>query len=175
MGNAQSIKTNKYCNVYKHTDIVNAIYSVLEEYEPNLEAMCDCASWMLREILIKHRNYSADDVELLCGKVNGVNHIWVYDKLEQYYIDITSEQFQFPKCFCSKNKKDFDMLGYRITNQDSTEEICSYFCKMPCVLYDKKNITKEITKEMILRKITKKLGGKKRKSTYKNKDRMYER
>jgi hypothetical protein len=171
MGNTVSTPKNVQCSMYKHTDIVNAIYTVLVEYEPDLEAMCDCASWMLRELLIKYRKYSVDEVELLCGKVKGINHIWVHDKKEDYYIDITSEQFKFPKCLCSKNKKELDDLGYVVTHPDSTEQVCDMFCKAPCVLYDKE---KEITKEMILRKITKKLGGK-RKSTYKNKNRMYER
>jgi hypothetical protein len=69
MGNTVSTPKSVQCSMYKHTDIVNAIYSVLTEYEPDLEAMCDCASWMLRELLIKYRHYSADEVELLCGKV----------------------------------------------------------------------------------------------------------
>jgi hypothetical protein len=173
MGN--TLSKNVHCSMYKHADIVNAIYIVLSDYEPNLEAMCDCASWMLKELLIHHRQYEEKDVELICGKVNKTNHIWVYDKKENYYIDITSEQFSseqpFPICFCTQNKEDLDTLGYVPTNEETAEQVCESFCKMPCVLYNK---NEKITKEMILQQIKKKLkiGGKKRTYKYKSKNKI---
>ena len=155
-------KTN--CSDYKHSNIVNAIYSVLSNYQ--IEAMCDCASWILRELLLEH-NYTKDQVDLICCTVNDRNHVFVFDKLEHYYIDITSEQFEDTKehpiqpCICSKTIDVFVNLGYDILGED-TDQVCKTFCKELVVLYDK---GKPITRTDLLNKIKNKLnirGGKRK-------------
>jgi hypothetical protein len=158
MGNAQSQSIKKtYCSDYKHSDIVNAIYTVLSRYQ--IEAMCDCASWLLRELLL-HKKYNTTQVDLICSTVNNSNHVFVFDKLEHYYIDITSEQFvdtkgeQIEPCIGSKTIEVFEELGYEISGEN-TNEVCKTFCKQSCVLYDKGN---PITRIQLLNEIKKHLG-----------------
>ncbi len=173
MGNTQSIhKSEKiYCSDYKHSDIVNAIYTILSNYQ--IEAMCDCASWLLRELLVVHKKYDPIQVELICSMVNDSNHVFVFDTLENYYIDITSEQFEDTKgkpiepCIGTKTITTFEKLGYTITGEN-TNEVCKTFCKQSCVLYDK---GKPITRIQLLNEIKKLLGikGGKRKKIRKTK------
>uniref|UniRef100_A0A6C0B8H5 Uncharacterized protein n=1 Tax=viral metagenome TaxID=1070528 RepID=A0A6C0B8H5_9ZZZZ len=47
--------------------------------------MGDCASWLLRELLI-YKKYDPRQVDLICSIVNNTNHVFVLDKLENYYI-----------------------------------------------------------------------------------------
>jgi hypothetical protein len=141
------------CTNYKHSDVVHAVYSILSEYQ--IEAMCDCASWILREILIKHRQYPDNQVDLVCGRFNETYHVWVHDKIENYYIDITSEQFDIPKCFCSQDINEFKQLGYKITNEESTQQICKSICCEPYVLFDK---GKKITRIHLFNRVKKLLG-----------------
>jgi hypothetical protein len=141
------------CKNYKHNNIVTAIYTVLSEYQ--IEALCECASWLLRYILIQYKQYSEHDVDLISGRVNDTYHVWVYDKTEKYYIDITSEQFSDnSKCFCTQNIDDFYKLGYKITNEMSTDEISKSIANEPFILYDN---DKEITLSYLLHKIKQKL------------------
>jgi len=159
MGNTQSVQSKKYCSDYKHSDIVNAIYTVLSNYQ--IEAMCDCASWLLRELLIVYKKYDPTQVELICSTVNDKNHVFVLDKVENYYIDITSEQFVDTKeepiepCMGTNTISTFENLGYTITGEN-TDQVCKTFCKELCVLYDNRGIP--ITKEQLLNEIKKHLG-----------------
>ena len=172
MGNAISqpvyemkeVKT--YCRDYEHSTIVNAVYSVLSKYQ--IEAMCECASWLLREILL-YKKYKPTDVEFICSTVNDRFHVFVLDKVYHYYIDITSEQFvdihgnPIQPCMGSKKISDFKDLGYIISGENTTTFICESFCKESCVLYDK---DKPVTRMQLLNEIKSRLGmaGGKRKS-----------
>ena len=172
MGNTMSqplyemkeVKT--YCRDYQHSDIVNVIYSVLSKYQ--IEVMCECASWLLRELLI-YKKYKPTDVEFICSTVNDTYHVFVLDKVNHYYIDITSEQFvdtrgePIQPCMGSKHLKQFEDLGYIISEKNSTTSICKSFCEESCVLYDK---GKPITRMQLLTEIKLRLGmsGGKRKS-----------
>jgi hypothetical protein len=167
MGNVQSVHKNIYCSNYPHSDIVNAIYTVLSAYQ--IEAMCDCASWLLREFLIVYKNYDLNQVELICSIVNDMNHVFVLDKKYNYYIDITSEQFvdkqgnQIETCIGTESITTFENLGYNILGED-TKNVCEIFCKESCVLYDD---GKKITRNYLFNKIKSHLGikgGKKRKT-----------
>jgi hypothetical protein len=172
MGNAQSIPKT-YCSDYKHSDIVNAVYTVLSRYQ--IEAMCDCASWLVRELLI-HKKYDPRQVELICSTVKGAIHVFVFDTVEHYYIDITSEQFvdkngeEIQPCLGSKNIETFQDLGYVITGEN-TNKICESVCRDSCILYVNDN---PITKEQLLNEIKKHLGmtGGKRKKKRKTKRRI---
>jgi hypothetical protein len=154
--------TKMPCHNYKHKKIVNAIYDVLSEYQ--IEALCDCASWMLRHMLITYEKYPEFEVELISGRFDETYHVWVYDKIENYYIDITSEQFLdadiFPSYFCSQDIKDFLKLGYEVTNEETTDEISKSVTNEPYILIDK---GKKITLTDLLDKVKQKLnivGGK---------------
>jgi hypothetical protein len=152
MGNSPSISKQPilnpthYCPDYQHSDIVNAIYTVLSKYQ--IEAMCDAASWLLRELLITHKKYKTDEVEFICSIVNERNHVFVLDRINKYYIDITSEQFedtdknQIRPCIGSKSINVFKKLGYVINKNNNTEGMCKLFCREPYVLeYEGKQIT----------------------------------
>ena len=161
MGNAMSrheMEKVKYCRDYEHSNIVTTIYSVLSNYQ--IEAMCECASWLLREILLTYKKYKETDVDLLCSTVNGKYHVFVFDKVQHYYIDITSEQFedtmgnQIQPCMGTKNIDDFVQLGYSITGEN-TNEVCASFCKESCVVYDNDN---PITRMQLLDQIKYRLG-----------------
>jgi hypothetical protein len=179
MGNSLSISKQPilnpthYCPDYQHSDIVNAIYTVLSRYQ--IEAMCDCASWLLRELLISHKKYEIDQVKFICSIVNNRNHVFVLDKQYNYYIDITSEQFedknknQIQPCIGSKSIDVFKDLGYEIDGENNTEGMCKLFCSEPYVLEDKGN---RITRTQLLNKIKSYLGikgGKRKKSHQKSK------
>jgi hypothetical protein len=157
MGNTIS-KQNKYCIDYPHSDIVNAIYTVLSKYQ--IEAMCDGASWLLRELLISHKKYDPTQVELICSIVNNHHHVFVLDKKYDYYIDITSEQFidknknHIKPCIGSKLLSDFEELGYKIIGEN-TEGICKIVCTEPYLLYDN---DKPITRTQLLKEIKLYLG-----------------
>ena len=154
--------TKMPCQNYKHKKIVNAIYDVLSEYQ--IEAMCDCASWLLRHMLITYEKYPEFEVDLISGRFEKTYHVWVYDKIENYYIDITSEQFLDDSTyFCSQDINDFLKLGYEITDEETTEEINKSVTDEPYILIDK---GKKVTLKDLLNKIKKKLnivGGKTRK------------
>jgi hypothetical protein len=150
------------CQNYKHKKIVNAIYDVLSEYQ--IEALCDCASWMLRHMLITYEKYPEFEVELISGRFDETYHVWVHDKIENYYIDITSEQFLdtdiFPSYLCSQDINYFYDLGYKITNEETTDEISKSVTDEPYILIDK---GKKITLADLLDKVKQKLdisGGK---------------
>ncbi len=85
--------------MYKHYDIVQNIHDVLLEYESNLEAMCDCATFMLTQLI--------PNIQIFVGyvndTVNDIPHVWAYDTKEKYYIDITSKQFGFSEIICSQD------------------------------------------------------------------------
>jgi hypothetical protein len=99
--------------MYKYKAIVERIRDVLIPYEPSLEAMCDIATGLLKELV--------PGIQIFAGKVfdNRRNHyyphVWAYDTNEHYYIDITSEQFGLPPCLCSPDESEFEKNGYEIT------------------------------------------------------------
>lgn len=167
MGNLLSQPKKTYCSDYKHSDIVNAVYTILSNYQ--IEAMCECASWLVKELLL-YKKYDPSQVELICCTVNNRNHVFVFDTLENYYIDITSEQFvdkngeQIPPCIGSKSISTFENLGYNRI-KENTKKICDDFCKESCVLY---NNGKPVTRIQLLDEIKNHLGmrgGKRKKRT----------
>lgn len=96
---------------YKYKTTLNKIREVLLQYESNLEAICDLATCLLTQIV--------PNIEIIAGEVHTykrINHVWAYDTKEKYYVDITSEQFGFPPCFCSQDISDFEKKGYKISN-----------------------------------------------------------
>lgn len=99
--------------MYKYKATVEKIRDVLLPYEPCLEAMCDLATGLLKELV--------PGIEIIAGTVvdnerkGEYSHIWAYDTKEHYYIDITSEQFGLPPCFCSPDESEFESFGYVIT------------------------------------------------------------
>jgi hypothetical protein len=162
------IELSNSCISYKHNDIVNVIYDILGTKYGQIEAMCDIASWLLRYLLIKHRNYNEEDVVLVCGFVQEIDHVWVYDKKENVYIDITIEQFNESTsmpCFYIKQKSMLLSFGYTITDENCTTKINHEINKLPEILYDSKK--RAITKEQLITMIEQRLfkrGGKKRKT-----------
>ena len=99
--------------MYKYKATVEKIREVLLPYEPSLEAMCDLATALLKEIV--------PGIEIIAGTVfdsrrkNEYTHVWAYDTKEHYYVDVTSEQFGLPPCLCSPHEYDFEKNGYEIT------------------------------------------------------------
>lgn len=99
--------------MYKYKATLEKIREVLLPYEPSLEAMGDLATGLLKEIV--------PGIEIIAGKVfdhrrkNYYTHVWAYDTKEHYYIDITSEEFGLPPCFCSPHEYDFEKNGYEIS------------------------------------------------------------
>lgn len=99
--------------MYKYKDTIERIREVLLPYEPCLEAMCDLATGLLKELV--------PGIEIIVGTVfdnrrkDYYTHVWAYDTKEHYYIDITSEQFGLPSCFCSPHEYEFEKNGYEIT------------------------------------------------------------
>lgn len=162
--------TKMPCHNYKHKKIVNAIYDVLSEYQ--IEALCECASWLLRHILITYEKYPEFEIDLISGRFEDSYHVWVHDKIENYYIDITAEQFLDDSTyFCSQDINDFLKLGYEITNNETTDEISKSVTDEPYILMDK---GKKITLTNLLDKVKEKLnivGGKRvnKKKSRKNK------
>lgn len=99
--------------MYKYKSTVEKIREVLLPHESSLEAMCDLAAGLLKELV--------PGIEIIAGKVfdhrrkNYYNHVWAYDTKEHYYIDVTSEQFGLKPCFCSPHELDFEKNGYEIS------------------------------------------------------------
>ena len=156
------------CAQYKHKDIVTAIYKVISKYQ--IEAMCECASWLLRYMLIIYRHYPENQVEILSGRVDKLYHVWVYDKIENYYIDITSEQFlDESKCLCTQDINDFYKLGYVITFETTTDQIYKSVLDEPFIVYDTDG--NKITLIYLLNQVKRHLGivGGKRTKKKKNK------
>jgi hypothetical protein len=94
--------------MYKYKSTLEKIREVLIQYD-SLETMCDIATCMLIELV--------PNIEMIAGEVKTDkkrNHVFAYDTKEKYYIDITSEQFGFPPCFCSQDSAEFEKLGYII-------------------------------------------------------------
>ena len=99
--------------MYKYKATVERIREVLLPYEPCLEAMCDLATGLLKELV--------PGIEIIAGEVfdnergGDYTHIWAYDTKEKYFIDITSEQFGLPPCLCSQDISEFEKNKYKIT------------------------------------------------------------
>jgi len=138
--------------MYKYKPTLEKIREVLLPYESSLEAMCDLSTCLLKE-LVPH-------IEIIAGEVRGHNHIWAYDTKENYYIDITSEQFGLPPCLCSQDISEFEKYGYKITcnfhTWNGAFEMLTELKKGP-VLISK---GKEITMTHLLSEIKKKKSSK---------------
>lgn len=99
--------------MYKYKSTVEKIREVLLPHESSLEAMCDLATGLLKELV--------PGIEIITGTVfdhrrkKEYTHVWAYDTKEHYYIDITSEQFGLPPCFCSPHEYEFEKHGYVIS------------------------------------------------------------
>jgi hypothetical protein len=136
---------------YKYKATLDKIREVLLQYESNLEAMCDLATCLLTQLV--------PNILVIAGEVHTykrIQHVWAFDDVEKYYIDITSEQFGFPPCLCSKDISVFEKKGYVVTHDfhiwNGAFHICKELKHGPVILY-KGN---EITMADILSEIAKK-------------------
>ncbi len=126
---------------YKYKATLDKIREVLLQYESNLEAMCDLATCLLNQ-LVPH-------ISIIAGEVHTsdeiINHVWAYDEKEKYYIDITSEQFNFPRCLCSQDISEFETKGYVITPDfhvwNDAFHLCEKLKHGPVLFYKGKKIT----------------------------------
>ena len=111
----------------------------------------DIATGLLKELV--------PGIEIIAGRVfdnrrkDYYTHVWAYDTNEHYYIDITSEQFGLPTCFCSPDEFEFEKNGYEITCDfhewnEAFENLAAL--KINSVLYDGKQ---SITFDHLLSKI----------------------
>jgi len=136
---------------YKYKATLDKIREVLLQYESNLEAMCDLATCLLTQLVPK--------ISIIVGYVDThkrINHVWAYDRVEKYYIDITSEQFGFPPCLCSQDISVFQKRNYVVTDEfeqwNGAFHLCEELKQGPVLLYK----GKEITMADLLSEITKK-------------------
>jgi hypothetical protein len=136
---------------YKYKTTLDKIREVLIQYESTLEAMCDLATCLLTQLV--------PNIEIIAGEVHThkkINHVWAYDTKEKYYIDVTSEQFGFPPCFCSQDISDFEKKGYVISNNfhvwNGAFHQCEELARGPVLIHK----GKEITMVHILSEISKK-------------------
>jgi hypothetical protein len=122
---------------YKYKDTLDKIREVLLRYGTNLETMCDCATYILSNVI--------PYIEIIVGEVHRKNHVWAYDSKEKYYIDITSEQFGFPPCFYSQQIEEFEKRGYIISCNfhiwNGAFQMYQQLNKGPVLIYKKKEIT----------------------------------
>ena len=130
--------------VYKYKSVLTKLREVLLKYNKNMESMCDCCVCVLMNLI--------PSIELIVGEVHldkkKISHVWAYDTKEKYYIDVTSEQFEFPKCLCSQDWTEFEKRGYVITNNfhswNGAFKTCMEFNRQkPIFIHNGVNITLE--------------------------------
>jgi len=168
----------QYCIRYPHNDIVNAVYDIFfEKYrEDNISS--EIISWIFIKCLIRYKKYKKDDdVEIIKGRVQRPSvlfedqpawddHVWVYDKKENFYIDIASQRFLPNYCLCSQNLAAFtNYIPYEVA-----ENLFDIFKEEYDDDYEIFKDAKSETIKDIVNMIGRNLrGGKKRKSKRKRK------
>jgi len=96
----------QYCIHYPHNDIVNSLHTILLDNDDNISSVI--ISWIFVQCLLRYKKYTKQDVQLISGRVrtqpdSWEEHMWVYDKKENYYIDIASQRFLPNYCLCSQD------------------------------------------------------------------------
>ena len=142
---------------YKYKSTLAKIREVLLKYNKNMESMCDCAVCVLMNLI--------PNIELIVGEVHldkKISHVWAFDTKEKYYMDITSEQFDFPKCLCSQDWGEFEKRGYVVTTNfhswNGAFKMCMEFNRQkPILIQNGLHITLEQLIEDVNKKKSKSL------------------
>lgn len=154
MNSFYSSKQAVCCREYENYDIVNKVYNLFFVENKDEEFTQDSVTWILYKSLILYKNYTPDQIELIQGHINRENHIWLYDKKEKFFIDVTSELVSLNRCICTKDRKEFSKLGYSDSYAELVRKLSNRYDDDYIVFADK---------WITLREIVKTIGGGKRK------------
>jgi len=77
--------------MYKHQKIIDIIHKEVIKLPRSMNRTI-CAVQLVLEWIPK--------TTIIVGSVDSTSHIWCVDMKEGYYIDILSEQFDYPPCLC---------------------------------------------------------------------------